>query len=301
MAKNRLREPEPPKPKFSKKWISVIIVIIMCSSLLTYTVVHLNEPPKLITVATKGSGISIDNQEIVSFFQNFTKLVFTVKVSAQNDSFGFGPGYWLNGLTKDNYWYQVGIAYDWGGWNNSSGDYYKGFAFVYEVFDPTGTSIFPQVNGGAGVLSMNIRNEDEVVLSMKFSSDSSDNKVIMSAYDKETGSSRSISYWSFGADSFLGVDNVSNKLGFWTGIMTEWWHPDWYNGTELPVTYLSSVGKIQYVSLQIVVGRLNGKTVIQSYGNYTTSPINLYDYPNGYIIYHKSEKIIATPSEFTTD
>jgi len=172
-----------------------------------------------------------DEQLGETFTQNFNSLSVNVTAVEQTDSYGYGPAYLLNGLSSAGYWYQVGIAYDW---PNLNGGYSAGFGMVYEVYSPNGTSIFPSQGGGLTGFSGPVNAGDTIVLSLNFS----EGNVIMYAMDLNTGSSATESYSSEGATQFQGLpSSPSNSNGFFTGIMTEWYHLNPYYGSEKQVTY----------------------------------------------------------------
>src|SRR5579885_1564621 len=82
-----------------------------------------------------------DEQIGETFTQSFTSMAYNVTAVPQVDESGYGPAYLLNGLSNTGYWYQVGLSYDWSGIGT-------GFAMVYEIWDPSGKSIFPTTGGG---------------------------------------------------------------------------------------------------------------------------------------------------------
>jgi hypothetical protein len=169
-----------------------------------------------------------DEQLGTTFTQSFTSIEYNVTAIAQSDADGYGPAYLLNGLSSMDYWYQVGLSYDW---PYVSGGYNSGFAMNYEVFDPSGASIFP-VSGG-GLANINVNPGDTVLLSLYFSGRS----VIMLARDWNTGSRASESFSSERAVSFTGLTGNFEQNGFFTGLMTEWYHSTAYNSTEEEVAY----------------------------------------------------------------
>jgi len=77
-----------------------------------------------------------DDQVFFDFDQNFTSLSFNVTAVQQNDSFGFGPAYLLDALSIEDYWYQVGISWDWA--VNAGLSYFPGFSFNFEAWNPLG-------------------------------------------------------------------------------------------------------------------------------------------------------------------
>ena len=110
---------------------------------------------------------------------------------------------------------------------------------VYEVFSPAGSSVFP-LNGGGGLQEFSgvVSQGDVVVLNLYFSSTG---RVVMLAQDKNSGAYASETYSGEGATYFVGSSSsTANPNGFFTGLMTEWYHPSPYYGNEAGVTYSSS-------------------------------------------------------------
>jgi hypothetical protein len=178
------------------------------------------------------SSPTYDEQIGTTFTQEFTSLTYNVTALAQVDADGYGPAYILNGLTAAGYWYQVGISYHW---PSSGGTYDPAFGFSYQVFGPNGKPVYP-ANGGAGLggFSKTVQSGDSVLLSLTFSGPT----IQMLAQDWNTGASAKTSYSSAGSSKFVGnPSNPSNSLGFFTGLMTEWYHVLPYSGNEGKVTY----------------------------------------------------------------
>jgi hypothetical protein len=175
-----------------------------------------------------------DEQLGLSFTQDFTSLAYNVTAVDQADVHGYGPAYLLNGLSGNGYWYQVGLSWDWPFLN---GGYDSGFHLNYEVFDSSGTSIFPSSGGGLDDFSTFVHHGDTVLLSLHFSG----GNVIMYGYDYNSGASAQESYSAEGATYFRGTPHdMSNRNGFFTGLMTEWYHVSEYYGNEAPVHYSDS-------------------------------------------------------------
>ena len=175
-----------------------------------------------------------DEQLGLSFTQNFTSLAYNVTAIEQSDVDGYGPAYLLNGLTDIGYWYQVGLSWDW---TYLGGGYDSGFHLDYEVFNSEGSSIFPSLGSGLVDFSGTVNQGDTVLLTLYFSRWS----VIMQAYDFNTGASAQESYSAEGATTFVGTPFASlNSNGFFTGLMTEWWHVSEYFGNEASVLYSDS-------------------------------------------------------------
>ena len=178
--------------------------------------------------ASRPTSTVYDEQLGISFTQNFASLTYTVSAVAQTGTDGYGPAYLLNGVGNTGYWYQVGLAYDWDA-NPASG-----FQLAYEVFNSTGAAVFP-VNGGGGIATFSPVNPgDAVQLSLSFSN----GNVVMQATDQNTGARSQQTYTAAGATYFAGTpSSQSNSQGFFTGLMTEWYHTAPYYGGEQKVTY----------------------------------------------------------------
>ena len=200
--------------------------------------------PGSMGLSTTAGGVSAatppsptyDEQIGATFVQSLSSLTYNVTALAQTGTDGYGPAYILNGLSSAGYWYQVGVSYHW---PSSSGGYYTGFGFNYQVYSPTGRSVFP-TNGGSGLggFSKTIDSGDNVLLTLAFSGAS----VTMSAEDTVTGAVAKTSYSAVGASTFVGDSSgPANSQGFFSGIMTEWYHVGQYTGTEGKVTYTNSL------------------------------------------------------------
>jgi Divergent InlB B-repeat domain len=167
-----------------------------------------------------------DEQIACTFTQDMPSLSYTVTAVGQSGTDGYGPAYLVNGLGNTGYWYQVGLSYNW-----STG---SGFQLSYEVFNTSGNSIFPS-DGGGGISTFSpVNNGDLVTLSLSFSN----GNVTMLGSDQNTGAHAQETYSASGATTFVGnPSSVASKAGFWTGLMTEWYHTAAYHGDEQNVTY----------------------------------------------------------------
>jgi hypothetical protein len=180
------------------------------------------------------SSPSIDEQIAATFTENFTSLAYNVTAVAQAAADGYGPAYVLSGLTAPDYWYQVGVSYHWpinpGSWPT--------FGFSYDVFGPVGTPIYP-TTGGSGIenFSAPVNSGDTVLLTLNFTGST----VEMQAKDWNTGATAETSYDSEGASIFIGSPSVPYSFqGYFTGLMTEWYHVNPYSGNEAEVTFTSN-------------------------------------------------------------
>ena len=150
----------------------------------------------------------------------------------QTDLNGYGPAYILNGLSNDGYWYQVGLSYNW---PYAKGGYNPGFNLDYEVFDSSGNSIYP-TNGGGGLESFSgtVNSGDLVLLNLY----SNNSIVYMYSKDWNTGAVAYATYADNRTSTFTGSpSSPSNNNGFFSGLMTEWYHVNPYTGGETQVTY----------------------------------------------------------------
>jgi len=176
-----------------------------------------------------------DEQLGLTFTQDFSSLAYNVTALALTDDYGVGPAYLLNGLSTAGYWYQVGVSYNW---PYTDGGHSDGFHLSYNVFNSAGNVVLPfDGNGGSLPFSGPINSGDLVLLSLTFSS----GNVIMNAKDWSTGASASITYSARGATTFIGLpSSTANSNGFFSGLMTEWYHVNPYYGDMTAVTYTNS-------------------------------------------------------------
>ena len=171
-----------------------------------------------------------DEQLGTTFTQNFTSLAYKVTAVAQTGTDGYGPAYLLNGLGNTGYWYQVGLSYDWDGSAST------GFQLAYEVFNSSGSSVYPATGGGMAAISP-VNPGDTILLTLSFSNGS----VVMQGSDQNTGAQTQKTYSAAGATSFTGSSSApGNSHGFFTGLMTEWYHSNPYYGDEQKVTYTAN-------------------------------------------------------------
>jgi hypothetical protein len=213
---------------------------------------------------------TFDEQLGTTFTQNFTSLAYNVTALAQADADGYGPGYILNGLTPGGYWYQVGVSYHW---PNSDGSHDPGFGFSYQVYGSDGKSVYPQKGAGLGAFSGVVNSGDLVLLTLNFSGSS----VVMRAQDWNTSAAAETSYSAEGASSFVGDAFASvNSHGFFTGLMTEWYHSASYFGNEGQVVYSNSA--VALSSAWMWIDEFDTATTAPSlFDNQTQSPVTIAD------------------------
>jgi hypothetical protein len=157
-----------------------------------------------------------DQQEFLILGRNLTSMDYNVTAIAQNDSYGFGPYYVVNGLTDKGFWYQVGVSWNPGITYSTHRD---GFFAFFEVWNASeGVSVFP-VGGAGGVANFSgaVHSGDAISLQLDFASDN----VTMQAHDLETDAIATESYFAYDASYF--VKSGSNDT-YTTSLLTEWYH-----------------------------------------------------------------------------
>ncbi|MDA4135593.1 MAG: zinc ribbon domain-containing protein [Thaumarchaeota archaeon] len=252
----------------------------------------------MIPEAASSTTPSYDEQLGTTFTQSFTSIDYNVTAIQQQDSSsGLGPAYLLNGLTGQGYWYQVGLTYNWGG-NVSGSGYVAGFNMAYEVFNSRGNSVFPSTGqGGLTSYSGTVNPGDTVVLNLYFSG----GDVVMLSKDLNTSAEASVTYNAEGSTSFVGLSSTSNSNGFFTGLMTEWYHVAPYYGNERGVLYSDKTAEIASAVMwmdefntQTRGALFDGNSGVVSYPNPdqlqefslngTTEYSNAYEYISGAVV-----------------
>jgi hypothetical protein len=178
--------------------------------------------------------ILYDEQAGEIFTQDFESLNVNVTATDSSNSDGYGPSCLLNGLSNMGYWYQVGLKYNW---PYVDGSIQYGFALGYDIFDPSGSHIFPTDGGGSLDFTGSIHPGDIVSLNIYFEVGNT-GQVILYAHDYNTGAYASISYSSEGATKFVGSPTTAgNNNGCFTGLMTEVFYSQVYHGNSPYVPY----------------------------------------------------------------
>jgi hypothetical protein len=190
---------------------------------------------------TTAGKASYDQQVLLIFAQDFSSLNYNVTAVPQADSYDFGPAYLLNGHSDTGYWYQVGVVYHWPTASGTS--YSAGFHFIWEVFNPNGTTNNPTLSS----IPDNINANDTIGLSLYFSAGS----VVLSALDYNTGASSSHTYTAGGGTRFVGSTALSTPRTP-TSLMTEWYHPD-PNWTTMKQVSYSEYG-VSISSAHVCIG-----------------------------------------------
>ncbi len=199
-----------------------------------------------------------DEQLWMGFEQNLTStLAYNVTVRAQNDSFGYGPAFIVNGLTDQGYWYQAGVAWNWA--SGGGTEFNAGFRFLYEVWDTnTHASVFPSTSGTIPQ-SFGARDGDLVLLSLTIEG----GQISMRATDWNTGSKAQTSFNSYGASEFVGYKSRISQ--FPTSLLTEWYHVLPYFCVEQPVVYSNTVQPLASAWLHINEWNLTGVPLSQRF------------------------------------
>ncbi len=213
------------------------------------------------------SSAAYDEQLGMTFTQSFSALEYNVTAVVQTDSvLDTGPGYLLNGLANTGYWYQVGLSWNWSPGQVPG----TGFAMNYEVFDTSQNSIFP-TNGGGGVqaFSGSVNQGDTVLLNLYFANSSD---VVMAAKDLNTGSFALETYSALSGTCFVGSpSSPSNSNGYFTGLMTEWYHGDPYFANGKQVTYTDNAFPLS--SAWMWMDEFNSNTLRSVFSANTPSPV----------------------------
>jgi hypothetical protein len=218
------------------------------------------------------SSSAYDEQIGLTFTQSFTSMEYNVTAVEQTDpTLGDGPAYLLNGLSSSGYWYQVGVSWNWAPGENPG----TGFDMTYEVWDTSGNSIFP-ADGQGGVLAFSgpVNAGDAILLHLYFSNPSQ--SVVMLAEDTNTGALANETYSSMGATYFAGLPgSMVNQNGFFTGLMTEWYHGVPYYANEAEVIYSNPVVAVS--SAWMWMDEFNAQTFQGVFSANTSAPISYGD------------------------
>ncbi len=170
----------------------------------------------------------------LGFMQDFSSLQYNLTAVSQNDSFGFGPSYLLDGFSNEGYWYQIGIVWNWS-IASVQGSYSPGFHVIYAVWAKNYAIIYPLLvsNGGHGPGLANLtnaRNGDLILLSLTFAR----GNVSMSAYDWNSTSKFNASFDAFGATTLVGGPPSSP---FPSNVEVEWYHVQTFFCSNVKVTF----------------------------------------------------------------
>jgi hypothetical protein len=233
-----------------------------------------------------------DEQLGMTFTQDAGSLAYTVTAVAQQGMDNYGPAYLLNGLGNTGYWYQVGLSYNW------DPAIAAGFQLAYSVFDPSGNLVLPTSNGAGLAAISPVNPGDSVLLSLSFAN----GHVIMQGTDQNTGAQAQETFTASGATIFSGSSSApSNAQGFFSGLMTEWYHSSLYTGSEQGVTYTSQGASITSAWLWMdefsVSSRGIGSTV---FSNFTNTPVNFTNPSTMQSLSSNGATVAANATQFIT-
>jgi hypothetical protein len=155
----------------------------------------------------------------------------TATVSPDTDAQGYGAAFLVNAESETGYWYQVGVAYNWG-WGSG---YLPGYAFVYSVYAPGTPSGSPT---SICLEKAPISGDATIGLSITLQGGT----VLVSFSEPGTGTIDAAVFSSYGASGFLGTEQGSHS-GFFTGWMTEWRHAEAYYGPSANASYEVAPGQ----------------------------------------------------------
>ncbi|QGA53281.1 hypothetical protein GFS03_01060 [Sulfolobus sp. E5-1-F] len=267
------------------EWKVIITAILLIISLIPLTSTYHSDakPLPLSSLNPNDPGITFYDEQIFMTLNSYpvsTNLVAYVKVIAQTSDSGYGPAYLLNAITNNDWWYQVGVAYNW---PYTNGSFDPGFHMIYMVWNSSGDPVLGPVllnfNG-------NVNSGDEIMLEIEISN----GNIVLSAYDNTTGSKAIATVNANGASNI--VTDLNFLHGYITGLMTEWYHLRAYFGGELGVVYrlqhlatsfTLGVNEIYLTSPpQSIASNEIAYSVLNNYTFYNLSYIEAYTASNGY-------------------
>jgi len=253
------------------KWeIFILILLIIPQTLLVNNHSTFGEPLPLSPVNTSNTQIILYDEQLFLALDSYpvsTNITTYVKVVAQTGQSGFGPAYLLNAITNADWWYQVGVAYNW---PFSNLTYEPGFSMIYMVWNSNGS---PAI--GPKLVSFNgsVNNGDIIKLEIYIHN----GQITLCAYDTITGAKASVTLTAEGSEI---VTNLNLVHGYITGLMTEWYHIRPYYGGETGVIY-----RLTNFAGEVTMGVnefANTSSGIQTIFYYTT----VYSLSNNYTFYN---------------
>jgi len=230
-----------------------------------------------------------------SFAENYTDLLYNVTAIPQIDSNGCGPSYTVDGLSDMGYWYKLALSYSL---CNDSYFHSPGFSVNYQVYGPSGSAIYPASGSYISMpLNGSINAGDEVLLNMYVIG----SNVVMVAKDWNTGSGGYVLLDGYGANSFVGTHSPFSPHGFFTGLMTEWYHLNQYNSTEQNVTYSPLCSASCSPAAWLWIDESHGNS---SFANNTvfsnSTSVAVYPYQDAAISSHKLAAYYLSNGSFIT-
>ncbi|WP_231961112.1 hypothetical protein [Saccharolobus sp. A20] len=212
------------------RWELVALILLIMPQLSILSISHtpyLSKPLPL-SMVNGDSPLNFYDEQLFMMLNtypvstNFTAYVYAI---AQSSTSGYGPAYLINAVTNTDWWYQLGIAYNW---PFSNGTFDPGFHMIYMVWASNGSPV-----RGPVLLNFNgvVQGGDEIMLEMYFLS----GNMVLCAYDTVTHS-KAIALVPANGSQIVTSLNLVNH-GYFTGLMTEWYHLRPYYGSEEGVIY----------------------------------------------------------------
>jgi hypothetical protein len=175
--------------------------------------------------ATSEPSPAYDEQAVLFDPEGGVSVASSIQVSTDVDGDGYGAAFLVNALSSAGYWYQVGVAYDWG-WQSG---YLPGFAFIYSIYAPGAASSSPT---SICLERVSVQSTDSVELSIQLLNGT----IRVSMAQPGPGVLSTAVFGTYGASSFEGTSRA-NSYGFFTGWMTEWRHAQPYYGPSATANY----------------------------------------------------------------
>jgi hypothetical protein len=206
----------PPATGRAERWIAPVglaVVLLVAGLLIAPQAVAASF---VSTADLVNDPVAYDLQAVDVVGSGGASLSYSTNAVAQGSNCPLGYAYLVNAYANNSgqvYWYQVGLSYDWGGGTFAS----SGWGMSYEVFGPSGNSIFPSSPGaGTEPLSGPVNAGNSVTLTLSVGSSG----VTMIASDGATHANASETYSQSGTQSF-GGGLAPQFSGYFTGVMTE--------------------------------------------------------------------------------
>jgi hypothetical protein len=166
-----------------------------------------------------------DEQAVLFDPAGGASVASTIQVSTDVDGHGYGAAFLVNALSSAGYWYQVGVAYDWG-WQSG---YLPGFAFIYSIYAPGAPSNSPT---SICLERVSVQTSEPVELSIQLLNGT----IRVGLAQPGPGVLSTEVFGTNGATSFEGTTRA-NSYGFFSGWMTEWRHAQPYYGPSATANY----------------------------------------------------------------
>ncbi len=167
----------------------------------------------------------------VSFADDSRSMEYEVRAREQSDKYGYGAGYFVNGYTGSDHWYQAALVYNWPGHQNGKSYYFPGFNMLFDVFyfDQHG---YEHKAVGIRRFDGDVMEGDKIALRLYFQN----GRVFMCAYDEDTHARAQVSLES-SDDVFLGTTDFTSIDGPFTGLIAERYGPTQDFSSLSPITF----------------------------------------------------------------